>query len=85
MGSKEAVEKIVEDASARRVLRKVRNLTSDIVSDLSRVRDHATRMIDEEKGSEVELDFWNLVEIRAVGIIEKVEVLEKQLKGESDD
>jgi len=85
MGSKEVVAELAISQGARFGFSVVKNLCSNCVVHLEDLRELADRMAkDEERFTTEQIDFWNLVEIRAGSILESLNSLDKTLKGEDE-
>ena len=83
--NKEVVKEIEQDKYYRVILRTVTNLLDIADDSMENLKELALNTAGrEEVIPDEHIDFWNLVEIRATGILEKMVLLKKQLKGEED-
>lgn len=85
MGSKQAVKEMMEDNELRATLRVVKRLLDLAHGSVDEVKEIAIRMTGREDLIDEFIDFWNLVDIRCDSIMEKIELLLKNCKGETDE
>lgn len=86
MGSREVIDGMRSNKYAYRVLIVLQQLMEDSVLNIKKVQTTAQAMLRNVSDfTEEEIDLWNLIDIRAGSILERVDNFNKVMKGESDE
>lgn len=86
MGSREVIEGMRDNKYAYRVFTVLQQLVEDSALSLKKVQTTAQAMLRQISDfTEEELDLWNLIDIRAGSILERVDNFNDLMKGDSDE